>query len=363
MQILLRRIAFVSCLLVATASAQKTVKVFVLAGQSNMEGKVQRILMDHQCKDEKTKRYFTDLYQGGKWVKRDDVFIKFLGKKGPLTIGYGSGDRTGVELQFGWEMGDHFDAPVLLIKAAWGGHSLVKLFRSPSAGMPSDEKFAKELADRIKRTQNQNKNRMKKFMEARKKNPDLKPPKAQPMPTMADITKDYGKSYRNMLKEVRETMANCGELFPQLEGHKLELTGFVWFQGWNDQYGGAENEYASNMEHFINDVRKDLGAPKLPFVIGVMGQNGSKPAKGAMKVIQDAQLAMPTRAEFKGNVKSVPTDVLIDKAAEKLYPNWRQNFEEWQKTGSDHGYHYLGSAIWHLRMGKAFATAMKDLLK
>ena len=36
-------------------------------------------------------------------------------------------------------MGDHFDEPVLLIKAAWGGHSLFKLFRSPSAGMPSEE--------------------------------------------------------------------------------------------------------------------------------------------------------------------------------------------------------------------------------
>ena len=32
--------------------------------------------------------------------------------------------------------------------------------------------------------------------------------------------------------------------------------------------------------------------------------------------------------------------------------------EEWKKTGSDHGYHYLGSAIWHLRMGAAFGDSM-----
>ena len=70
------------------------------------------------------------------------------------------------------------------------------------------------------------------------------------------------------------------------------MAGFVWFQGWNDQYGGAEHEYESNMAHFIRDVRKDLKAPQLPFVIGVMGQNGSKPAKGAMLTIQTAQLAM-----------------------------------------------------------------------
>ena len=94
-----------------------------------------------------------------------------------------------------------------------------------------------------------------------------------------------------------------------------------------------------------------------------MGQNGSKPAKGAMLAIQTAQLAMPGVPAFKGNVSAVRTDILIDKAAEKLYPTWRKNFEQWQKTGSDHGYHYLGSAIWHLRMGKAFGDSMLELLK
>ena len=124
------------------------------------------------------------------------------------------------------------------------------------------------------------------------------------------------------------------------------LTGFVWFQGWNDQYGGAENEYQSNMEHFINDVRKDLAAPQLPFVIGVMGQNGSQPATGPMLTIQKAQLAMNDLPEFKGNVKAIRTDVLVDKAAEALFPTWRQNAEQWKLVGGDFGYHYLGSAIW-----------------
>ena len=61
-----------------------------------------------------------------------------------------------------------------------------------------------------------------------------------------------------------------------MKGKTLEVAGFVWFQGWNDQYGG-QDEYESNMKHFIEDVRKDLKSPKLPFVIGVMGQNGSNP--------------------------------------------------------------------------------------
>ena len=118
------------------ASAADTVKVYVLAGQSNMEGKVQRILIDHQATDEKTKEIFAHLRNDDGWITRDDVMIKYLGEHGGLTVGYGSGDRTGVELEFGTVLGDHFDEPVLLIKAAWGGHSLFKLFRSPSAGIP-----------------------------------------------------------------------------------------------------------------------------------------------------------------------------------------------------------------------------------
>jgi alpha-galactosidase len=117
------------------------------------------------------------------------------------------------------------------------------------------------------------------------------------------------------------------------------------------------------MKHFINDVRKDLHAPKLPFVIGVMGQNGSKPASGAMLTIQKAQLSMNDVPEFKGNVKAIRTDVLVDKAAEELYPTWEKNAEQWKLVGGDHPYHYLGSAIWFNRIGKAMGEAMLELLK
>ena len=71
-------------------AAGDTVKVFVLAGQSNMEGKAKQRLLDHQATDPKTKDFFSHLRDGDKWAVRDDVFIKFLGRKGPLTIGYGS---------------------------------------------------------------------------------------------------------------------------------------------------------------------------------------------------------------------------------------------------------------------------------
>lgn len=331
----------------AAALAGNTVKVFILAGQSNMEGKAQNKLLEHQAEDPATAALFEHLRDGDGWVEREDVFIKFLDRKGPLTIGYGSPNRTGMELEFGTVMGEHFDEPVVLVKAAWGGHSLVKLFRSPSAGMPSEKELEAEL---------------EKARENVAKRND-KNGKDDPLPTMEDITSEYGKSYRNMMAEVREVMEGYKELFPELRRKKLELAGFVWFQGWNDQYNGAEKEYASNMQHFIEDVRRDLDAPKLPFVIAVMGQNMSKPAKGAMKAVQEAQLGMERVRAFKGNVKAVRTDVLVDEAAEALYPTWKENQEEWEKTGSDHPYHYLGSAIWYGRIGKACAEAMIELIE
>jgi hypothetical protein len=205
------------------------------------------------------------------------------------------------------------------------------------------EKELKQAQDRVKQNNEKNK-------------------KNDPLPTMADIKKDYSSSYCNMMVEVKAVTERSGKLFPVLKAKTLELAGFVWIQGWNDQYG-AQDEYESNMKHFIEDVRKDLHAPNLPFVIAAMGQNGSKPAAGAMLTIQKARLAMNDVPEFMGNVKAFRTDLLVDKAAEELYLNWQKNVEQWKLVGGDHGYHYLGSAIWFNRVGKAMADAMLELLK
>ena len=341
--------ALALCLLAAglpDAGAAGTVKVFLLAGQSNMEGKANNDLLEHQATDAKTQALFKHLRKDGKWIVRDDVFIKFLKRKGPLTIGYGSPGRTGVELEFGHAMGNHSDEPVVLIKAAWGGHSLFKLFRSPSAGLPSDEALQAELDQARKRVKNNN--------EKRKRN--------DPLPTMEDIKKPYGSSYRNMLAEVKDVFDHYETMFPALKGKKLEMAGFCWFQGFNDQWGTAPAEYESNMKHFIRDVRKDLHAPKLPFVIAAIGTNGANPARGGGLAVRTAQMAMNDVPEFKGNVKAFRTDVLVDKAAWALYPTWKKNFEQWKKTGSDRPYHYLGSAIWYNRIGKSFAHAMLEML-
>ena len=339
-------VAVGAALLASSAHAGDTVKVYILAGQSNMEGKAPNKLFEHQATDAKTKGFFAHLRDGDKWIERDDVFIKYLSRHGNLTLGYGSRDRTGAEYEFGYVMGEHHKEPVILIKACWGGHSLYKLFRSPSNPVPQ-ERLDKELEQAIKRTKANNE----------KKN------RTDPLPTMDTIKENYGKSYRNMMAEVKDVQENYATLFPALKGKKLEIAGFFWFQGWNDQYNDAWHEYEHNFTHFIKDVRKDLGTPNLPVVTGMMGQHMSKPLdpEKPMGVINAAQKKMET--VFPGTVKAVNTAVLVDKAAEELYPRWRDNFEQWEKTGGDHGYHYLGSAIWFTRIGNACAKAMIELQK
>ena len=113
----------------ATGDQTKSLKVFLLAGQSNMQG--YGIIsaskdedLDHAAKNDF--KYLKDA--DGKWVERKDVW--YYEKDGDrvcnLKINLGAtskrfGPKVGPELAFGHEMGKHFDEQVLLIKCAWGG--------------------------------------------------------------------------------------------------------------------------------------------------------------------------------------------------------------------------------------------------
>src|SRR5947207_2677985 len=87
---------------------QKPVKVFVLAGQSNMEGKAKVALLEYQAQQPATRDRFKHLRKGDQWVVRDDVWVKYLKEKGNLTVGYGSPKCIGPELEFGNAVGDHY---------------------------------------------------------------------------------------------------------------------------------------------------------------------------------------------------------------------------------------------------------------
>src|SRR5262249_48769244 len=129
----------------------RPVKVFILAGQSNMEGKAKVSLLEYQAQQPATRDLFSHLRKDGKWIEREDVWIRFGDRKGNLTVGYGSPKCIGPELEFGTVVGDHYAEQVLLIKTAWGGRSLYRDFRPPSAGLPPPGVLEKMLAEQRKR--------------------------------------------------------------------------------------------------------------------------------------------------------------------------------------------------------------------
>ncbi len=78
--------------------------------------------------------------------------------------------------------------------------------------------------------------------------------------------------------------------------------------------------YSKLLAMFIRDVRKNLSAPKMPFVIGVMGIGGVKEDKkpGDQKYFRQAQAAPAGLPEFKGNVVAVQTAPYWDDYLESL---------------------------------------------
>ena len=78
-----------------------------------------------------------------------------------------------------------------------------------------------------------------------------------------------------MIQTVQDVTQNLATEFPDIGASDYEISGFAWFQGWND---GASDaflaEYESNLNHLVNDVRNDLGVPDLPVVIANSGHGG-----------------------------------------------------------------------------------------
>ncbi len=398
-------------MLTATHSVAKPLKVFILAGQSNMEGPANISTFDYIGDDPATAPLLKAMRgEDGKPKVCDDVWISYLTganennfhHHGKLTAGYGSmwgldptkpGDKIGPEFTFGLAMEEALDGPVLLIKAAWGGKSLHTDFRSPSAGPYELSSFQLENYPK------QEGHGIPKDLEQWK----------------AEKVKATGHYYRLMMEHVKKVLADPKQVVPDYnpaDGH--ELAGFVWFQGFNDMVDGhvypRHNQpdrydlYTELLAHFIRDVRKDLNAPGLPFVIGVMGVGGLGDQSPEMTAFRRAMAAPAEMPEFKGNVAAVMTapfwaDELgaIDQKRDKVRQmrhfldskhkdhanadgtmteeqkrEYLVKFEAelispaevavWERGASNAGYHYLGCAKTFARIGKAFAEANLRML-
>ncbi len=291
------------------------VKVFILAGQSNMEGQA---VVDLTGKDynegrgtlaalmldpAKSERFRHLKGADGKWTVRDDVWVRYQRERGPLLAGalgfgfsvYGDPHHFGPELQFGHVIGDRCGNQVLLVKTAWGGKSLFKDFRPPSSGGV------------------------------------------------------VGPYYTRMVAEARAAMANLKTDFPAYDGGGCELAGFVWYHGWNDgcEPGTAVPQYEQNLVNLIHDVRKEFNAPQLPVVIGELTGPWVE-APGEWATLRKAQAAVAARPEFAGTVAFAPTHDFVRKPEESPNPG--------------HGHHEFGNAETYFLVGEALGKAMVGLL-
>jgi alpha-galactosidase len=180
-----------------------------------------------------------------------------------------------------------------------------------------------------------------------------------------EIKKNAGLNYRMMNKAVRKVLDNLKDNHPAYDPEAgYEIAGFVWFQGFNDQFSDAfRDNYKDNMIAFIKDVRAEYKTPKMPFIIGVLGtsQTEEKVAENAVAVGQREAAKAP---EFKDNVLAVEsyTEYALD-SLEVFNRGWPEHFLEWDTVGSDRPYHYLGSGKFFVRLGDSFATSMAELIE
>lgn len=284
-----------------------TIEVFILAGQSNMEGAGQvkanpkqnggKGSLEYLVKEAKTAKQFQHTVdQTGKWIIRKDVHINYLGRTGGLSVGYGARpNQIGPEFQFGHVVGDALTNEVLLIKTAWGGKSLAVDFRPPSSGGT------------------------------------------------------VGPYYLKMIEQIKSVLKNVPSDLPGYRGQKVHFAGFVWHQGWND---GLKKEwvgqYEANLINLIKDLRVELKTPHLPVTIAVSGFGGRNQKIDRRLGIIEAQFNVAQHELFAGSVATVETRDFFRPAAE---------------SPSRQGYHWNSNAETYFLIGEALGNAMVQLIQ
>ena len=266
-------------------------------------------------------------------VVSDRVYINSIAdgnrKSGKLGIGYGgSASKLGPEYGFGLSIAEKVDGPILIIKTSWGGKSLNYNFRPPSSG-PYELNEKEKAGDKAE-----------------------------------EIKENAGLNWRMMNEAIQNVLDNLGDNHPDYDKEAgYEIAGFVWFQGFNDQFAPEfRDNYKDNMINFIKDVRKEYGVPDMPFIIGVLG-TGMTEEKVNENQVSIGQREAAKAPEFKGNVVSVESYKDYSHFSHEIFSKgWPAHYHEWDTVGSDRPYHYLGSGTFFVRLGDSFADAMADLM-
>ncbi len=335
---------------------------------------------------------------------------------GPLSTGYGARPSAfGPEYAFGIILEKSLDQPVLIIKTAWGGKSLHYDFRPPSAGpyqLTANEKeqverwkIKKEGWDKyiasggtseamvqmdkdIKSLEKQKQGlqqslaKLPKDQQAAEQekiaaiNAKSKELREKLVPPPGDMhAHDKASFYWNeMIGFIRKVLADPKAYHPEYDPKAgFEVAGGLWFQGFNDQFDPEfYGNYASNMVHYIQDLRKEVKQPKMPFVIGVLG-TPAFPEEALTNNVAQAQRKAASAPELAGTVAAVeswplttPEVAIWRLKREAINPRdglqLQDADQQWILHGSNAGYHYDGSGRFFIRLGDECASAMLKLM-
>ena len=251
-------------------------------------------------------------------------FTKFRDVKNEwLTVKKG---HIGPELQFGYLMGDHFEEPVLILKACIGNRSLGWDL------LPPGSKRFKHGG----RTYAGYKDTPGSWVEGEEKK---------------KVNWYAGRQYDADITHAKEALKKLEKYYPGYKGQGYEVAGFVWWQGHKDQNAAHASRYEQNLVHLIKTLRKDFNTPNAKFVCATIAFNGDK-LSGHGLTVANAQLAVSGEKgkypEFKGNVKTIDAR-----------PFWHDK----SVSPSGAGYHYNHNAETYMEVGNALGKAMIELLR
>ncbi len=317
-------------------SGNGKLKVFILAGQSNMVGKGS--VENGRNPDDLTGKpvpgglgslrhmlnanpqqygYLADPAHpiaGGSpgWITRPDVWITYYGgaswelteknviRRGNLDANYGENAKEGLigpEYGFGLVVGSQLADQVLIIKYAHGGRSLGADFRPPSSGGT------------------------------------------------------VGPCYSEMIGMVHQALDHISTEFPAYAGGGYELVGLGWHQGWNDRCSPPfVAEYETNMVNLIKDLRAEFHAPDMRVAIANTGMANADSDPNASKLVTaQANAADPARhPELAGTVTTVDT----------------RPFDYGELMGvNEQGYHWYFNGASYFNIGECMGMAMMRLLQ
>jgi hypothetical protein len=310
------------------------IKVFIVAGQSNMVGygSVEdgasgagtigslRYLAANNTNPEYNYYDFTSLLTNpsdtsSAFANRSDVKVWWrdggadLGgtvRKGDLGPPFKGADpaKIGPEYAFGQVIGNYYPSNnVLIIKCAWGGRDLAERFRPPSA-----------VTNRGGRP---------------------------------------GEFFSAIIDNARDVLTNLDTEFPEWSGQGYEIVGFGWHQGFNDRINTSFSaEYKDNLPDLISDLREVFNKPNLPFVVASTGMDAGlaeSPPYTGYSAVEKAQLWVAGVAQ-PANVLSSDTRSFWRDAADSPVPSGNQ------------GFHWNWNAETLFLIGKTMGDDMVDLL-